>query len=284
LEKVNRRHRCDEPNSDAYIRDLIVTTPLVEAVYHSAIQSLKLPEGSRGLDAGCGIGLQALVLAEAVGASGEVIGLDISPALLAHAGRLVEEAGLSGRISFKEGDVGKLPFKDGTFDWAWSANCVGYAPIEPVPRLGELARVVKPGGTVAILAWSSEQLLPGYPLLEARLAATSSGIAPFARGKDPALHFLRALGWYSELGLEERTARTFAGDVSAPLSVSELEAMTALFNMRWPGVESELSDEDRVEYERLCKPYSKDFILNAPDYYAFFTLTLFCGKVRTGQV
>ncbi|MEJ2303365.1 MAG: hypothetical protein P8Y14_17710 [Anaerolineales bacterium] len=81
------------------------------------------------------------------------------------------------------------------FDWAWSVDCVGYAPIEPLPLVKELARVVKPGGRVAILAWSSEKLLPGYPVLEAHLNATSSGIAPFVRGKKPELHFTRALGW-----------------------------------------------------------------------------------------
>ena len=41
----------------------------------------------------------------------------------------------------------------------------------------ELARVVKPGGSVALLAWSSEKLLPGHPLLEGHLNATSAGIA-----------------------------------------------------------------------------------------------------------
>ncbi len=72
----------------------------------------------------------------------------------------MKKAGLSERISFREGDVNKLPFADETFDWAWSMDCVGYAPIEPLPLVKELARVVKPGGSVAILAWSSEKLLP----------------------------------------------------------------------------------------------------------------------------
>jgi demethylmenaquinone methyltransferase/2-methoxy-6-polyprenyl-1,4-benzoquinol methylase len=49
--------------------------------------------------------------------------------------------------------------------------------------------------------------------------------------------------------------------------------------MRWPDVELELSTEDRKEFRRLCLPDSTDFILNGPDYYAFFTYTLFWGKV-----
>jgi demethylmenaquinone methyltransferase/2-methoxy-6-polyprenyl-1,4-benzoquinol methylase len=53
----------------------------------------------------------------------------------------------------------------------------------------------------------------------------------------------------------------------------------ALFEMRWPGVEAELTQEDRAAYRRLCLPESPDFILNHPDYYAFFTYSMFHGTV-----
>jgi demethylmenaquinone methyltransferase/2-methoxy-6-polyprenyl-1,4-benzoquinol methylase len=262
-----------------------VSNPLREPVLRSANQALELPLGSRGLDAGCGIGLQALLLAEAVGPSGHVTGLDLSPGHLRHAEGVVEEAGLSERISFQEGDVNKIPFDDDTFDWAWSVDCVGYAPMEPLRPLKELARVVRPGGTVALLAWSSEKLLPGYPQLEARLGATSSGIAPFVQGKKPELHFSRALGWFRGAGLEEPMARTFAGTVHAPLTTELRKALMALFEMRWPGVESELTHGDRAEYRRLCLPESPDLILDHPDYYAFFTYSMFHGRVgRSGQL
>jgi len=144
-----------------------------------------------------------------------------------------------------------------------------------LPALKELARVVKPGGTVAIHAWSSETLLPGYPLLEAHLRATSPGLAPFAPGADPELHFLRALGWLRELGLQDVKARTFVGEAAAPLH----QALVELFDMRWAGVEEELTEADRAEYRRLCLPQSPEFIVNDPDYYAFFTYTTFSGTV-----
>jgi len=266
-------------DKDSYIQKLIVSNPLMEPTVCSAIQALKLPLGSRGLDAGCGIGLQALMLAEAVGPTGHVTGLDISPEFLLHGERLVKKAGLSEQISFREGNVNELPFDDGTFNWAWSSSCVGYAPLEPLPLVKELDRVVRPGGNVTIFAWSSEKLIPGYPLLEARLNATSSGIAPFVKGKRPELHFLRALGWFRDAGLEELTVKTFAGDAYAPLTDDLRKALTALFQMRWSGVESELPQEDWAEYRRLCLPESPEFILNQPDYYAFFTCSMFCGKV-----
>ncbi len=267
-------------DADAYLQRLEVSNPLTEPIVRSAIQALQLPAGSRGLDAGCGIGLQALLLAEAVGPTGHVTGLDICPEFLLHAEEIVEKTGLSEQISFQEGDVSELPFANCAFDWAWSSSCVGYsASLEPLSAVKELARVVRPGGSVAILAWSSEKLLPGYPLLETRLSATSSGMAPFVEGTRPERHFLRALGWFRDAGLQDPTARTFVGEAHAPLTDALRRALMALLEMRWPGVRSELSREDWAAYRRLCLPESPEFIVDHPDYYAFFTCSMFCGQV-----
>ena len=256
-----------------------VFNSLKEPVMGSAVEALAPQPGSQGLDAGCGIGLESMLLARAVGPAGHVTGLDLSPAFLAHAEELVADAGLSERVSFREGDVRNLPFEDDVFDWAWSVDLVGYAPLEPLPLVQELARVVRPSGSVAILAWSSERLLPGLPLLEAHLAATSSGMAPFAVGREPSSHFLRALGWFRSAGLRDCRVHTFAGGAHAPLTADQRAALAALFEMRWPGVESELSPEDREEYQRLCLAESPDFMLDHPDYYAFFTYSMFQGRV-----
>ena len=279
---TDSRSNVDGGDSDAgtYIRKLEETEPLAaESIVREAIGVLELPAGSRGLDAGCGIGLQAILLAEAVGPSGHVTGLDISPDLLRHAEGIVSESGVSDRVSFQAGDVHRLTFDDDSFDWVWSANCVGYAPFEPLPLVKELVRVTRPGGKVALLAWSSQQFLPGHPRLEAVLYATSSGIAPFRESMGPGSHFLRALGWMGEAGLEEFSVKTFVDDFRAPLSEKVRTALISLFDMRWVNVETELSEEDAAEYRRLLRPESPDFILNLEDYYAFFTCTLFSGKV-----
>ena len=267
------------PNTDNYAHKLSLSDPLREPAIRSAIRALQLPFGSRGLDAGCGIGSHTLLLAEAVGPAGHVTGLDLSPEFLVHAREIAEKSSLSKQVFFQEGDVNKPPFDDDTFDWVWSVDCVGYPAAESLSLLKELARVVKPGGSVAILGWSSQQLLPGYPLLEARLNAPSLAIAPFFKGKSPELHFLRALGWFREAGLKEPTAQTFVGDVHAPLSDDLRSALMSLFEMLWGEAQSEVTQEDWVEFQRLCQPKSSDFILNLPDYYAFFTYSLFLGKV-----
>jgi demethylmenaquinone methyltransferase/2-methoxy-6-polyprenyl-1,4-benzoquinol methylase len=87
------------------------------------------------------------------------------------------------------------------------------------------------------------------------------------------------MGWFRRAGMEEVTARTFAGDVSAPLSGEIRSALAAIFEMRWVDVEPELSEDDWAEYRRLCLAESPEFILDLPDYYAFFTYSMFRGRV-----
>jgi demethylmenaquinone methyltransferase/2-methoxy-6-polyprenyl-1,4-benzoquinol methylase len=231
------------------------------------------------LDAGCGIGLPTLLLAEAIGPDGHVTGLDLSQEFLTSAEGIVEKSGLGDRISFQEGDINRLPFEDSTFDWVWSMDCAGYREQKPLPLFRELIRVIQPGGILALLFWSSQMLLPGYPLLEARLNVTSAGIAPFREGMKPETHYLRTLRWMQEVGLKEATAHTCIGNLQAPLSDEIRTAITALFQMRWGHTESEVTQEDWTAYQRLCQPESPDFILNLPEYYAFFTYSMFYGKV-----
>lgn len=266
------------PDTDSYLRSLLVTDRLFIPIMRSAIRALELPSGSRGLDIGCGIGTHVLLMAEAVGEKGHVTGIDIEPKFIEYA-KKTTAAGLAERVSFGTANMNALPFDDNTFSWAWSTNLVGYAPVDPLPPLKEMVRVVEPGGIVAIVFYSSQMLLPGYPILEAKLNATSSGIAPFAARMQPESHSLRARGWFRQLNLQDIRAQTFVDMVQAPLSEDIYNAMTALFGMRWVDVHKELSAEDYERYRRLCDPDSTDYILKNPDYYGFFTYTLFHGMV-----
>ena len=267
-------------DAHSYIKMAIRANSMREPMLRQAIDSLNLPSGSMGLDAGCGIGFQALLLAEAVGPTGHVTGLDISEEFIQYGKDMVKSSPLSARITFKVGDASELPFDDNTFDWVWSVDCVGY-PVEhdPVTALTELARVVQPGGSVAILGWSSQMLLPGHPLLEARLNATCSSYLPYLEEKKPQANFLSALGWFRDAGFENPKALTFIDGVHAPLNDDIRKALISFFEMLWGEQQPDVSEEDWAEYQRLCRPDSPDFILNRQDYYAFYTYSMFQGEV-----
>jgi demethylmenaquinone methyltransferase / 2-methoxy-6-polyprenyl-1,4-benzoquinol methylase len=262
-----------------YIQRLLEAEPLRKPVLRSIVQSLQLPPGSRGLDAGCGIGLQTLLLTQAAGGDGHITGVDILPELLAYGAATMAALGLSDRITFREADVNHLPFDAGAFDWVWSVDCIGYPAGELMPLLEESKRVVKPGGEIFLLGWSSQQLLPGYPLLEARLNATCSGYIPFLKDKCPEKNFSRAMQWLRKAGLEGIKAQTFVADIQSPIEGEEWIALVSLFNMLWGDPQPDALPGDWEAYQRLCTPGSAEFILDIPDYYGFFTYTMFRGRV-----
>jgi len=264
---------------DAYLQKMIVTNPLVEPLYDEVIRAWELRKGSRGLDVGCGIGFQAVMLAKAIGPEGYITGVDVEPEFLDRAGEMAQREGVSDRVSFKIGDMHDLPFGDNTFDWLWSANCVGYPSRDPVSLLKELSRVVKPGGEIAILIYASQMLLPGYPFLEARLNATATAIAPFSIDMEPETHHMRVLGWFQQAGLENAKARTFVEDIQAPLNEERRAALSALVEMRWGGAESEVPAEDWAQFLRLTRSDSPDCLWDFPDYYAYFACVLFRAQV-----
>ena len=264
---------------NSYAKKLDLSFALREPTMREAIRAVQFAPGSQGFDVGSGTGNITTVLAESISPTGHVTGVDISSEMVAYATEAAEKAGLSKQLSYREGDMHNLPFDDNTFDWTWSVDCVGYVPVEPLPIIKELMRVVKPGGRIIFMAWSSQQLLPGYPDFEARINATSMGIAPFIKGRDPENHLFRALGWFRQLGLEEPDAQTFVGTAHAPLSDDLRSALISLIGMRWLGVQAELTQDECEEFQRLCHPESPDFILDLPGYYAFFTYSMFACKV-----
>ena len=143
--------------------------------------------------------------------------------------------------------------------------------------------MLRPGGSLILLGWTSQGLLPGYPLLEARLNATCSGYLPYLKGKDPGLKFPAGDGRAARGGPGRGQGADFRGRRTGPAQrrgtprpdLAVRDAVGAARSRRQ-------SEEDWKEYQRLCMPGSPDFILDLPDYYAFFTYSMFQGKVPLG--
>ncbi len=267
-----------ETGAGEYLHKMKAFRILKEPVIKQVLESLTLPARSKGLDVGCGDGYYTLMLVENAGPGSNVTGIDVTDPFLDQGRALSSKFNLTERVSFIKGDIEDLRFEKNTFDWVFSIDCVELFTQDPVSMCKKLAAMIKPGGSLFILNLSSQQLLPGYHVLEARLNATSSGMAPFAPGMKPDLHGLRSLGWLQNAGFVNLSAATYVRDVTSPFSDDIREGLLNLFEMRWGRNNPESSKKDQLEYKRLCRGDSPDCILDIPGYYGFFTYSLFQGS------
>lgn len=150
--------------------------------YAAAVAALGLREGDRVLDAGCGTGRALPPLRDAVGASGVVLGADLTPAMLEAAVRAGRDR--DGRLLLA--DVAALPLRTGSLDAVFAAGLVAHLP-DPARNLRELARVVRPGGVLALF----------HPIGRAALAARQGrSITPGDLRAEPNLRpLLTGSGW-----------------------------------------------------------------------------------------
>lgn len=108
--------------------------------------------GKRGLDAGCGGGRYTVALRK-LGA-GSVVGLDFGVRGIRDGRARVARAGVDG-VTFCVGSVLEMPFDDGSFDFVMS-NGVLHHTRDPFKGLGEMRRVMKPGGTGWLYLYNSD--------------------------------------------------------------------------------------------------------------------------------
>lgn len=114
------------------------------------VDHLGVGPGDEVIDVACGTG-NAAIRAAAAGA--HVVGLDITPELLLAGRRLAADAGVE--VDWVEGDAEHLPFADESFDVVVSTFGCMFAPRHEVAA-AELARVLRPGGRLAVCSWTPE--------------------------------------------------------------------------------------------------------------------------------
>ncbi|MFF8264429.1 class I SAM-dependent methyltransferase [Streptomyces virginiae] len=124
--------------------------------FATAVAEFGLRRGDRVLDAGCGTGRALGALRAAVGPAGTVLGVDLTPQMLAAAQR----AGRAAEGFLMLADVARLPLRDEALDAVFAAGLIAHLP-DPAANLRELSRVVRPSGRLALF----------HPIGRAALAA-----------------------------------------------------------------------------------------------------------------
>jgi demethylmenaquinone methyltransferase/2-methoxy-6-polyprenyl-1,4-benzoquinol methylase len=271
-----------EPETEPFTKSLERMNLFQEPEARALIADLGLPEGSRGLDVGCGVGLWALWLAEAVGPRGRVVGVEPSLERVEAARAFVGGGPAASRLTFREGDATKLDLADATFDWVWCGDVLHH--IQDTGRaLAEFARVVRPGGRIVV---KESQLLhgvflPGHPTLERRLRQAEmewsrheGGEFSFEERRQRTLASLRAAG------LPVERFRTYLLERRAPLPpVARDYIQRVVFERNWgPRLRERLTADDWTRRSALCDAGSPTFILDDPDYYCLYPISVLVAR------
>ena len=149
------------------------TGPGMDEERRIALSMLEVSPGDRVLDVACGPGNFTRGFARAAG-EGLVVGIDASRTMLAVAVRETESV----NVAYVRGDACALPFRDGSFD-AICCFAALYLIQEPMRALDEIARVLAPGGRVALLSSCHRGPLPATATNG--VVRALSGVRIFAR-------------------------------------------------------------------------------------------------------
>jgi ubiquinone/menaquinone biosynthesis C-methylase UbiE len=187
----------------------------------TTVAAAEIAGADKVLDVACGTG-NATIPAAQTGA--KVTGLDLTPRLLEQGRAAAGEAGVE--IDWIEGDAEQLPFEDGEFDVVISVFGCMFAP-DHRAAAAELARVLRPGGRLAVAAWTPEGSI-------GKFFVTVAGHMP-----PPPEGFQPPILW----GSEDHVRELFEGTGVA----LEFKRAKVVF-------EADSADEFQAEYERKLPP------------------------------
>ena len=181
---------------DRRLRDQSQT--LAELLHHDSLY----PEGSRVLEAGCGVGAQTVLLARhSPGA--QFTSVDVSPVSVHAAEAAVHRAGCT-NVTFRTADIFHLPFSAASFDHVFVCFVLEHLQ-EPVWALRQLRAVLKPGGTLTVIEGDHGSTL-FYPHSEAAWKTIQCLIDLQAETGGDALIGRRLFPLLRETGFHEVTA------------------------------------------------------------------------------
>lgn len=261
-----------------YARKLRLFNAFAAPELDRAILSLRLRDGMRLLDAGCGTGEVLQRLRDASGPQAEVLGLDLSAAHVRAA-----RATVDGSISVLQGDLMAAPFPPASFDLIWSANTINHLR-DPIAGLWHLTALLRPGGRIVV---GQSSLLPelyfawNYRLERlTREAVRRYYEDRYGLGEHDLDGARNLLGWMHGARLQHIAVRTLVIERTAPLAREDREyLLEAIFKGTWgERLRAYLAPADYEALRRLCAPDDPEFALRRPDFHFIQTFTLVVGE------
>lgn len=201
------------------------------------LDDVELSAGDAILDVACGTGVVARLAKERLGETGKVVGVDLSPAMIAVARRVAPD------IDWREGDATALPLQDDEqFDVVVCQQGLQFVPDKPVAAR-EMRRALSPRGRLAVSTWRPDEEIPFVRALR-RVAEQHVGPIVDRRHSfgeaGPLEALLRDAGFHDVRSrVVSRTIRFDDGSVFARLNAMALVGMSA--------AASGMPDEDREQ-------------------------------------
>lgn len=124
------------------------------------LEAVRAAPGTRALDLGCGTGIPALALAQAIGPAGNVTAIDVDADMLAGASENARRQGLE-NLQVREMNVDQLEFGEGSFDLVTSTFLLMFRP-DPLATVRGVRRVLEPKGRLAVVVWDTAEKNPFF--------------------------------------------------------------------------------------------------------------------------
>jgi len=159
----------------AYAQEIV---PLTEGFYPAFFKLAAIQPGERVLDVGCGVGDTTIIAAQRAGESGEVLGIDISPAFIDLARERATQAG--SRARFAVMDAHQLDLRSSYWDVVICHLAIAEFA-DPATALREFVRVLRPVGRVALSTWGEPERSPWLAIPYDAVHAIASDRPPAER-------------------------------------------------------------------------------------------------------
>jgi ubiquinone/menaquinone biosynthesis C-methylase UbiE len=192
---------------EVYEKELV---PAIFGPWAQLVVDLAQPQrGDRVLDVACGTGIVLRTVADRVGPTGALVGVDLNPGMLKVARTVWSRGSHSAPVEWQEATADQLPFPNAWFDVTYCQLGLQFFA-DRSAALREMHRVLAPGGRLAVMVWRSIDQSPGFAVLaealERHLGQAAAAImrAPFGLSDADQLDQLVRNAGFQDVAIQQR--------------------------------------------------------------------------------